>query len=105
MKKSLSRIIAIVCVLIVGGIGLFSLTFRTQAHPKRLDYRHTTYNCYAINGEWAEFCMSYSDSGSRAVWPWAGHQNEDGPHQPHDVESNTHSYDTENYSRSSCNDC
>ena len=107
MKISLSQTIAIVCILAVGFIGLFSLVDRTEAHPKRLDFRYTVYYCYVIDDSgFGELCTSYTDSGSRAVWPWSGHQNEKGPHKPHTVERNHHAEpDNERYTRSGCSKC
>lgn len=105
MKTSLCQITAVVCVLAVGGIGLFSIVKSTEAHPSHLAYTHTEYTCYVIEDDgFGEICTSYTDSGSRAVYP-SNHYTDGGTHIYHDYEENTHSYDTENYSRSSCSDC
>ncbi|MDE0018761.1 hypothetical protein F4141_21270 [Candidatus Poribacteria bacterium] len=113
MKMSLSQIIAIACILTIGGLGLLPLMDTADAHPKREDWRHTVYTCYVVHRDTeppylVHICMSYTDSGKRAVWPWAGHKeeaNQPGPHKPHTVEENTHSYDYDNYERDSCSKC
>ena len=106
MKNFLSKMIVIVCVLTIGFIGLFSLANRTEAHPKRLDKRLTTYYCYVMwEGGGGELCTSYTDYGERAVWPWDGHRDEKGPHKPHTEEPSKWSYDNERYERESCSKC
>lgn len=105
MKMSLSQMILIVCILTVGGIGLFSMTEESEAHPKRLDFKHTTYWCHEKSGSWISLCKSWTSSGSRAVWPWANHWAEDGNHKDHSIEKNKHSYDSSSYTVSNCSKC
>lgn len=105
MKRFWSKMILIACVLTIGFTGILSMTQQTEAHPKRLDVRHTTYWCHEKSGGHISLCKSWTSSGSRAVWPWANHWAEDGPHKPHDTEGNKHSYDSESYTRPSCSDC
>ena len=104
MKMFLSRMILIVCILTIGGLGLFSMIEQTEAHPKRLDFTHTTYWCYERDGMWMTICKSWTESGSRAVWPWKDHWKED-KHRPHSIEKNQHSYDNEDYVVSGCSKC
>lgn len=106
MKMSWSQMIAVVCILAVGFIGLFPLVNTADAHPKRLDYKYTIYWCYEKSPGWMSLCKSWTDPGSRAVWPWADHWAEPKPHKTHPTESNTHDdYDYDNYTRTSCSKC
>lgn len=105
MKSFLSQMILIVCILTIGGIGLFSMTEQSEAHPKRLDYRHSTYWCHEKDGELYVLCGSWTESGSRAVWPWKDHWKEEGNHKKHAIEKNKHSYDNESYEVTSCSKC
>lgn len=105
MKRRFCQAFAMLCILAIGFIGLFSLAPTTEAHPSHKAYRHTTYTCYVIEESGlGDICMSYTDSGYRPVYP-SNHYTEGGTHIPHEYEENTHDYDTENYSRSSCSQC
>lgn len=104
MKRSLPRMILTVCLLTIGFIGILSMTEQTEAHPERLDYTHTTYWCHERDGEWMSLCGSWTESGSRAVWPWTDHWKED-KHRHHSIEENEHSYDDESYTVSNCSEC
>lgn len=46
MKLSLCPMIAIVCILFVGFIGIVSFTQQVEAHPIRVAYKHTDVNCH-----------------------------------------------------------
>ena len=50
MKRSLSEMILIVCLLTVGAFGLFSMTEESEAHPKRLDYKQRV-SCITLHSE------------------------------------------------------
>ena len=105
MKTSLCQINAVVCTLIVGCLGVFSIVKNSEAHPSHKAYTHTEYTCYVIEDDgFGEICTSYTDTGYRPVYP-SNHYTDGGTHIPHDYEDNTHEYDTENYSRSSCSEC
>ena len=47
MKLSLCLMIAIVCILFVGFIGIVSFTQQVEAHPYYVVYKHTDVNCQA----------------------------------------------------------
>ncbi len=47
MKLSLGPMIAIVCILFVGFIGIVSFTQQVQAHPYYVAYKYTEVNCLA----------------------------------------------------------
>lgn len=106
MKIRFCQVFAMLCILAIGFIGLFPLAKRTEAHPSHKAYRHTTYYCYVIESSGlGEICTSYTYSGYRAVWPPDPHYTDGGTHIPHSNEKNTHDYDTERYTRSSCSEC
>ena len=61
MKKSLSQMIAIFCILSVGFIGIISFTREVQSDPGYVAYRHTNVDCYARDSlGWMEFCRSFT---------------------------------------------
>ena len=47
MKLSLCPMIAVVCILFVGFIGIVSFTQQVEADPIKVAYKHTDVNCQA----------------------------------------------------------
>ena len=104
MNMSLSRMIAIVCILAVGFIGLFPLAKSTEAHPSHKAYTHTDIDCYERNGTWMAFCKSFTRTTWVAVNP-NPHHTAAGTHIPHNFQQNTHDYDSDTIVVSSCSQC
>ena len=92
MKKSFSQIIAIACILTIGGIGLFSLATKTDAHYLKIDYTHTNIDCH--ESYWSgdvptlNLCNSFTRTRAKYIYP-SNHYTEEN-HNPHAQEPNTH---------------
>ena len=112
MKKSFSQIIAIACILTIGGIGLFSLVKSTKANPSHQSITHELVSCYSVEEmgglPYYHYCDSWTNTLSPVdVFPDPHAIDAHGRHVhgPHGFQENVHVNDNVTMTTNGCSNC